>query len=453
MTFTRRFGFWKFGGQAGGTIADQGNQFSLRDRDAMDAILAALETHAHTGGTALVNPSTAPTASTSTTGGSLPAGTTQYYVVSYVDQFGLETAASPEIAVAMPAPVPAPNAPALTPNAAGSLQPGTYYYGLTFGQNGDTLETELSPLSVITLVPGQGSVTVQLPALPAGAEGVSVYRKGPNDADLYRLVDDVSGQSQITDDGTAYTISSTPSPTYNSTNSANTATITVPDTALVGEANSPVAAWRLYRAESSGAYGSSALVEHVVQTNSQTGGTLVTSWTDTGTALLDGTPQSVSGTLKPSALLSSGANQGVTTVTKDADASTSSTVLVADPVLSTGVSSGATYEVEATVFVQSAAGGALDLELRVVTGNAAIVTGAPAAVSGTWAVVNVAGAVVTGYASSVRVTPASASPVALRLTGILDATQAGGQLFLAYASPGGGGLTVQQYSFLKVRRL
>ena len=141
----------------------------------VDEILAALETHDHSGGTtpvALADPTAAPTAAAAGTGGTLANGQTLYYQVSYIDQFGLETAASAELAVPLAATASSTDPPNPTGDTVtgATLPAGTYYYALTVITSAG--ESALGPPAIISVVPGQNLVHVGLPALPGRGDRV-----------------------------------------------------------------------------------------------------------------------------------------------------------------------------------------------------------------------------------------------------------------------------------------
>ncbi len=292
MGRTTRFNLATFGAD-GGSIADDGYKFSAADRRTMDAVLAALEGHDHTPVAALADPSGPPDATLELNAGTMPAGQTYTYRVSFVDRHGLETAASDETEVATPDPVPEPDVPALTIVDGGTLAPGSYYYAVSY-YTADGGETLPSPVGQVTLR-DPAAVLVDYADLPPTAVGVRVYRKSPNDADLYRLAE-VTGGSQYTDTGGPVIIGASPRFT-NTTGGGSAVRLTVPDVAQVTADPSPVAAWRIYRTLTSGSYGAASLVAEVRETATETGGPLVDTYLDTGEVLLEGVPAERSTTL------------------------------------------------------------------------------------------------------------------------------------------------------------
>lgn len=308
MATTQRFGFDKFGGALGGSIADDNGKFSNADRDTLDRVLSAFEVHAHAAGQAarLADPSGAPTAELGTTG-ALPAGATYYYRVSYLDAYGLETGASAEVSVVTPAPVDPPLAPAAVADASGgTLAPGLYYWAGTAIQNG--VETPLGDSVLLTVPAGSGEVTLTFPALPAGADSIGVWRQGPSDAGFTKI-GTVTGTTfldngSVESDPCACDPTKMP-PTTNQTGATSSVTVTVPaaDEAAVGAYPAAgITRWRLYRTQTSGLYPASSLVHEVVETTDGTPGTgLVTSWVDDGSSPpVPGAPLTQSQTLQPS---------------------------------------------------------------------------------------------------------------------------------------------------------
>ena len=300
MGTTPRFGFTTFGPRQGGSITDAYGKFSDQDRVVLDSILQAFEAHTHddpNGGQRLADPAAAPGAALTPSGGSIPGGKTYYYAVSFIDRYGLETAASPHVAVVAPAPLTPPPSPSLLAAAGGgTLTPGLYYYGLSYiSATGG--ETPMSAPGVVTLLPGDGSVSIALPPLPPGAASFRVWRQPPNvngftrvatPGDIGTFVDDGS----IPNDPCPCDPANLP-PFSNLTSATNQVTVilSTADAALVQDPLAGIQGWRLYRTEVAGSWNGQALVHEVVETETATPGSpLVTEWTDTGGALLGGSP-------------------------------------------------------------------------------------------------------------------------------------------------------------------
>jgi hypothetical protein len=297
MGTTNRLGLERFGGTLGGQLSDKGYKFSNQDRAIIDAFLQALEGHSHTGGTRLDNPVGAPQVVLDGTQGAIPAGTTLYYRVGFVDAYGLETAASVEVSVSTQFALDQPAPPALQSQVGGDLLPGQYQYAVSAVQN-DGSETTPSGASTVTLNGGEGGVVLSLPVLETGAVALRIYRKAPGESQLYYLT--ATASASYTDTGGVVDATRTPSLT-NTTNSKNSVLVTAPDLGVGGTLPANVASWRIYRASGSGEYGDAALVHDVVEHTSETDPTtpLLVTWRDTGAPLANGLPLDISTTFQP----------------------------------------------------------------------------------------------------------------------------------------------------------
>lgn len=296
--FTRRLGLKRFGGTLGGQISDDGYRFTNEDRQIIDSFLAALESHSHEGGSPLADPLGVPAVTLDTSDGLLSAGLTLYYRVSFVDAYGLETAASDEVVVTTPLPIDNPSAPALAVSGTSTNPPGSYAYAITY-VTAEGEETLPSPVSVASVTSAAANVTLTFEGLPAGAVARRIYRKAPNESTLYLLAQQATGT--FVDNGSYTPDFSRTTPTINNTNSTNRVLVEAPDLDVSNYLPSGVKAWRIYRAYASGQYGDAALVHEVVEHTSETDPTtpLVVTWYDAGEALRDGLPLDVSTTFKP----------------------------------------------------------------------------------------------------------------------------------------------------------
>lgn len=300
MALTSRFGLSRVGGDAGGSLTADGFKYTDRDRQVIDRVLSAFETHDHSGGDQLADPTEAPALALDTAQGALAGGRTFYYRVSFVDQYGLESAASPEVAVATPSQVEAPGRPILASTTGGTLTPGLYTYALT--SEAGSYETQLGPHAVLQLLNDRTAITLTLPALPAGADSFGVWRQGPEDNGFTKIGS--TSASTILDDGSvpADPCACDPDnlpPQENRTSSTNAIVVTAPDAALItASADSPIRRWRIYRATSSGGYGNNSLVAEVTDRDDTTD-ILATTFIDRGEPLLQGGPLDVSQTLAP----------------------------------------------------------------------------------------------------------------------------------------------------------
>lgn len=303
---TARWGFNLFDSETEGSLGDDGGKFTGSDRAVLDRLLAALEAHDHGGGARLADPSAAPSLALDTAGGSLEGGVTYHYVVTYIDQYGLETAASDEVSVTTPSQVAIPQNPGVSTVAGGALEQGLHQYAVT-AHNGAG-ETPLSGISSIT-VRDQLSVEVSF-VVPTDADAISVWRQGPTDEGFTRLATVGVGASPFLDDGSipAEDCPCDPEnlpPDENTTASESRVTVTAP----VGDLVIPTDAerWRIYRSETSGVYGPTSLLADIADTTVDGGSQLVETYLDDGTvALTAGQPPLTSQTLLPSQELAGG---------------------------------------------------------------------------------------------------------------------------------------------------
>ncbi len=304
MALTPYYGLSFFGGNTPGALTDDGAKFTGADRLLLDRMLHALATsHRHLREYQSISDPGTPTAVIDDDGG-LPAGATYYYVVTYIDEDGLESLPSEEVQVTTPVALAPPDAPTLTDEDSGgtpfggALTPGLYFYALT-AVNG-VEESILGPQVSITLVDAGSSVQVTLPAAPAGAPEAQLWRLAANDVGWTRV-----GTTAFTLGGTFLDNGSVPAnlnaadPTQAppATNSGQdiysvNVTLAVPDHVLATE----LSAWRLYRTETSGAWPAASLVQQVVDrtVEGDLSSPLVVSWKDDGDVLLDGLPPTTS---------------------------------------------------------------------------------------------------------------------------------------------------------------
>lgn len=243
-------------------------KFSEEDRDTEDALLyLGAEGHHHTGVAATANtPSTGPTLQMVTGSGFIPSGTRVYYKISNVDVYGIESAASPEVFIDTPAGVLPPSIPTVGYSTiGGALPPGPYFYALSAYQNFNSLETLVGEARYIILPYDTNTNvnTITLPALPSGASGFNIYRKGPSSV-AYRYLASVdmtaaTPPSSYVDNGSIGETQSRPLPNVNTT--------VVRNSIIVSTSGSPAATpvvpvgytWRIYRTYTSGDYTNSRL--------------------------------------------------------------------------------------------------------------------------------------------------------------------------------------------------
>lgn len=293
---TAHFGFTRVAN--GEPLSKNGWSFTDLDVTKLDQLLYAAFTHSHDGGLALGNPSDLPTLAAVPTGGSLPAATSYFYRVSFIDEHGLETAASDEATVNTPDPISPPTAPsASVETTGGTVAPGIYSYLVTCVDNyaGETTPSSMASAQVIGGSANQ--IRLDLPDLPTGAESFTIYRSRPGQSQFYLLGSTdttVYFDTGITED------QSISAPTTNTTNSANSIVVTINDAAFI-----PLGctAWRIYRATTAGGYDGNCLVHEVTEGVTDDSTVPLTEWTDTGDTLLAGFPQNSTSTVPHGALL------------------------------------------------------------------------------------------------------------------------------------------------------
>lgn len=290
-SLTPRFRLEYFGGPTPGTITANGQKYTSADRLTLDRLLAQVEGHDH-----LLRPPTGvlavPSTAELTSGaGILPSGPTYYYRFSVVDENGMESVASPAVAVPTPALLATPGIPALDTDSGvvGTLPPGIYYYALTALRGAE--ETPLGSSAVISVIAGQTSVRLAFPAF-GEADSFRVWRMGYNESGFTKLA--VVATAEYVDDGSipADSCACDPGNQPPQTN-VGVANYGVVLTLPVAVDLTTARAWRVYRSASAASYPTASLVHEVVERedewNDET--PLLRSWTDDGSALSIGKPQ------------------------------------------------------------------------------------------------------------------------------------------------------------------
>lgn len=294
-TPTTHFGFTRI--NSGEAFSKDGWAFSDADRVRLDDLIFALVNHQHTGEPPLGDPTDPPTFVAVSTGGHLPAATEFFYRISYIDRFGLETAASPEDSITTPNPIGPPAAPSATvESASGVLLPGTYSYLATYydAYGGETTPSSINNVQVVSGTTNR--IRLDFGSLPTGVTGIRIYRSRPGQSQFYFLGSVTSGS--FYDDGSAEDQTITVN-TVNTTNSANSIEVTIPG-AFIPEG---CQAWRIYRATTSGEYDGNSLVHEVTEGVTDTSIVPRTVWVDTGDTLLPGSPQETGTTIGDGSLL------------------------------------------------------------------------------------------------------------------------------------------------------
>jgi hypothetical protein len=261
--YTDRWGLSILG--PGDSIQDDGFKFSDADRRLLDRLLTyAAEHHHHTGlSSSDLTPTAGPSLMLDNTGGAMPAAHRYYYRYTIIDDTGNESAASPMAPIDTPAAVSSPSAP--TPTAltgTGVLPPGTYSYVFSAYAGPSTLESKAVNSAAIR-VPGTNpynSVSIILPDLPGGADGLNAYRKSPSGMHylwITAIPAPTSGQIWI-DDGAIEGDCDRSLPANNRTSGDNMVTVIYPGaTPVVPDGWS----WRIYRSTDPSDWGRSFLAE------------------------------------------------------------------------------------------------------------------------------------------------------------------------------------------------
>lgn len=288
---TPRFSLNYFDDQTTGSLEDDSSKFTGEDRLTLDRLLSALEAHDHHLNGSAVEPTDTLSLAVGTDG-QLDAGLELYYLVSFVNSDGLETAAGPEASISTPDLLATPGAPSgetsiVTGNTLGT---GQYYYALSAFRGVE--ETPLSQIEIVTLVSGENTVTLTLPAL-GDADQLQIWRQKDSAATWTRIglattttfVDDGSVQAGIYGDPDNV-------PALANTGVSNysiTITLGTDDAAALPT----VTSWRIYRSDTSGVYGAASLVHEVTERVDDLDPTsaLMSSWIDDGDAQLTGSPK------------------------------------------------------------------------------------------------------------------------------------------------------------------
>lgn len=287
---TEHFGFTRIGD--GEALSKNGYAFSDGDRIALDDLIYALEHHNHSAHPRLADPADLPTVTTVANSGILPAGTTLYYVVSYLDMWGLETTASPEVLIQMPVEIPPPDAPVgAVESGLGGLPAGVYGYTLSAVTAAAEETTAENSLNIQVPAGIDNRIILTLPDLPVGAVGFRVYRSRPGQTQMYYLAE-ASGITWI-DDGSVAEDATVEAPVFNTTNSTNAVEVTIPG----GVIPEGAIGWRIYRSLAPGTYDGYNLVHQVTEGVDELDTTPRTTWLDTGEALEQGEPRRTSATI------------------------------------------------------------------------------------------------------------------------------------------------------------
>lgn len=295
---TSHYGWAKH--QQGDSFADGGYKYTFIDREAMDQIAwLGAEGHHHIGGTiAAASPSGPPTLELSLTGGRIPANSRVYYKISLVNSANQESVASAESYIDTPAAISEPGAPTPTYiTTGGELFGGNYYYVLSAYVSLTTNETKAlsSVFLTVNSTTGTNKITLQLPSLPAGADGFNIYRRAPGESRYFYLdsvdMNVATPPSTYVDDGSTQESYDRTVPVTNTTNASNSITVTYPGATV------PTGyTWRIYRTYINTTYARSLLTS-VVEFTAEATPTITPTYIDIGLATGSGEPQTSVSTL------------------------------------------------------------------------------------------------------------------------------------------------------------
>jgi hypothetical protein len=291
MGSTTHFGLSKFGPE--GRLTDEGSKFTLKDRETIDALLWTFANHDHqsTGQVdALVGPlpNSYPLLELGTNG-VLAAGRDYHYKFSYLDADGNETAASITATITTPSALGPPPVMLLsTATTGGTLVAGTYKYALSYYQaSGETTAPNIATI-IVPAGTSTNTITITLSTIADGATGWKIYRKGPGDQEYWLLDTQAAPAATYVNDGSVSPDCTKRRATTNTTNTANSVVVTIPPAEL--PLDTRVTSWRVYRTSIAGVYESQSLVSTVVETTTEGGSDLVTSYEDVGGTLGIGIP-------------------------------------------------------------------------------------------------------------------------------------------------------------------
>lgn len=299
---TDHFGFTRIG--EGETMSKNGFAALDLDRVTLDDVLHALSQHNHDATPRLNNPTGAPSLVAQTSGGALPPGVTLYYRISYLDKWGLETAASSESAVSTSGTLSAPNPIAASlESTSGQLGAGQFSYAMTFttAAGGETVPSSSTTIRIASGTTNR--IRLDLPDLPPGAVSARIYRSRPGQTQFFfwreHTYTGATPTNVVYDAGNVNEDATITLPAFNSTNNTNSIEVTVPGATLP----TGVFGWKLYRSLEPSTYTGFNLVHTVVESTTETSRDVRTTWIDTGTSLQLGEPRQVSSTISGGSLI------------------------------------------------------------------------------------------------------------------------------------------------------
>lgn len=191
MTDTTPLGFEK---KVPGGLETYGTEAG--NLELLDRLLTLFMGHRHDGSTDgpdLTAPGPPASVIEQAAAGKLPSGKVIFYRATVIDESGLESLGSPTAYVTTSPGVAPPALPAMEIDvltSGGDLPAGIYQYAITAWVGSHMNETTPSASVPVHLLSENGDeqqVSINLPALPAGADGFNVYRRFPNSPMMLRI--------------------------------------------------------------------------------------------------------------------------------------------------------------------------------------------------------------------------------------------------------------------------
>jgi len=262
---------------------------------AVDEILYGLVSHQHNGSVALQSPTGTLVLSSASSGGYLPAATTYYIAVTYVDDVLKETAASTVVEVSTGAGISTPATPTINDDATPTdiqecvdgLVGGDYWYKIAYKKGGG--ET-LPSLPVYVSIPTDTTYecTIHFASLVEvgnGADSIIVYRKIGTTGSYVKLSEiSASTRNYYTDNNTGIPACDVSPKAVSTINSFNTITI---DWSSLDYTEAYKV--KIYATTTEGVYDTNSLVAEVIMNAA----TPTTEYVWTGTARTAGKPPEI----------------------------------------------------------------------------------------------------------------------------------------------------------------
>lgn len=259
-------------------------------------LYAAAVSHKHDGASPIANPVGTLSLSSAASGGYLPAGTTYYVAVTYIDEMLRETAASDVASVTTAAGISAPATPTCNDQATptdiqphtGGLTGGDYWYKIAYKKGGgESLPSSPVYVSIPSDTTYECTIHFQsLDEVANGADTIVVYRKIGSTGSYVKLADiTATSRNYFTDDNTNVPTCDIAPRTVSTINASCTITI---DWSALDFSNAEKI--RIYATTTEGIYPTNSLVAEVDMNDA----TPVTSYVWTGTARTLGKPPEIS---------------------------------------------------------------------------------------------------------------------------------------------------------------